>query len=171
MSEIKKDKVLLTYVSDKSELLLDGYDLKKTANMYHLSVYCFFDILPDVLYKYEKSRWKIVETKNVESIDIHTSRSSRECKLLTCEDNYEEIKQAIFEFAYLGCSDMADKHFYQWAADDFSLGPTLNISKRLIENKKFHAIYSSSRGGYNIKESSYTAFDTPVDKAYQLLKK
>lgn len=171
MSEIKKDKVLLTYVSDKSELLLDGYDLKKTANMYHFSASYFFDILPDVLHKYKKSSWEIVETKNTKSINVQTRHCVKECKLITSEDNYEELKRVIFEFAYLGCSDMADSHFYQWTANGYSLSTVLNISKRLIENRKFHAIYPTALGGYKIRESSCSAIDNQVDKAYQLLKK
>jgi len=163
LEEIQEYKTLLTY--SREGLIIEGQDLVELANMYHLSAEDFFEILPAYLRLKEFMGCRIISTKIITPEYEPTSR-----ELLVGADSYNQIKESIFRLALMGCSKIADRNMDHWAASCLYLKGALEKSQALMDKQLYHAIYSSSHGGFNIKASNVLVDEAEVIEKYSRLK-
>ena len=151
----------LLYIS--KQLLLEGSDLSIIANMYHLSTGEFFDLFSYYIKNSDMKGYKIVTTEG--------DNIAKTKELSVQLPQYQLFREEIYKFAYLRCSNIGNTKFSCWAADCDRLSTTMEISNELTNKGIYHAIYSSARGGYNIKQSNVSISPEELTKQYQLLMK
>lgn len=153
---------LLTY--QDGELLLDGKDLAKYANMNNTSVHIFFDLLDQLLTDKHYADCQIIKTK------YFTDKSYKYSQELIVKSNlYEELKKTIFNFAYLCCSNVANEKFFSWKMLERSLQEVLKESEDVITERKIHAICPSSFDdcSYGLKLSDITVNEEELQEQYE----
>lgn len=152
--EINGYKRLL--IGNYKDLYIDDIDLKKEANMSNLCMSDFFVLL----YGY---------------FDIHNlkgymlkSRESGLVELYVKDEVYDEFRAIIFKFAHICCSEAGVIKFQRWGKECQNLYDALHVSNKLENSGVLHTIYSSTSGGWNIKESKVRVKNKQLEKKLKI---
>ena len=172
---MKKTEMTKLLTLENGKLMLDGYDLVEIANMYHLSVGAFFELLKYYfIVNQGQLRGELILTstqneltKPLKYVSDFIDGSNKE--ILVDGEEYEDIKKRIFDFAYTYCSDVGDTKFDSWGlvyADEHKL-------KKCISNvgTTYSCIYRSFRKGWNQKVSNVPIDREDQAKRFALIKK
>ena len=141
----KNLKELFTYKD--GNILLDGYDLVKEANMFVLSTRDFLTILKNYLainsYGINGQCILSIDEKYIFNENTKTFNRSEEGNILVSENIYDFVKYQIFKLAFINCTNRANSsdNFF---ADIF----TDNLKRLLLDIRKNYSNNSFNNDKY-----------------------
>lgn len=157
MNNEKQYISLLKY--EKGNLLLEEKDLAKYANMHKESVIAFPQMIEYLLSQKNLDSYQIIKTKTHKNGVVKDS-----FELKVTPEEYESIREIIFNFAYVCCSNVVEERETKyWAAKEWKLKHALEKSKDLWEEGEYHALIPTKFNEYSVRLSFQ-----PIDfKHYQ----
>ena len=144
----KKEDYLTLLTYDKKELLLDGLSLPEIANMHPKSIKDFTMYIEVLLLKENLNNYQVVKTKT-----YTTENYQANFELKVKEKEYDKIKELIFDFAFICCSNLVEEQKSDyWKTKDWNFRDTFNQSMKLFKKGEIHALYNNGhRDKYSIK--------------------
>ena len=165
--------ILLKYekLGIKTTLFLEGKDLVKIADMSFYSADYFFKMLPTFLrfngfFNCELFSKEVIADEEINSLTVG--------KLLVPFEEYETIKKALFDFAYISCSNkgIKDSKLMNIYNEKKILMCALYTCKKLKEEDQiFHTLYKDFNGDYKIIVSNQKFNQEMIDKRFAILKR
>ena len=169
--ENKDLEKLITYKN--GELLLDGFNLEKAANMFKFSVKDYLKLFK--MYLIAKNDWVndkyIISYKERDVFDRNSNiiYEKNNGVLLVSKDDYENMKKKAFVFAYKYCSDISRNNFIVHKLNEGSEKQLIKVIEICKEN--YSCIYKNSFYGWNQKVSPIKIDNEDLERRYSLIKK
>ena len=161
---------LLTINNDK--LMIEGYDLAEIANMYEFSVSDFLTLFSLYLKLNQdklKGGYKLFNGKSEIFTPTTTFETYPYGEILVANEEYEDMKRRIFDFAYINCSNIGETDFRWWGLD---CAKEYDLERKIqMTGMTYSCIYRSMRSGWNQKVSDIAIDKIDQEKRYALLRK